>query len=702
MLMPTRCARFAVRASSAAITGLITASLASAQAAPPPVDLKKVEVREKAERPYSVTEASSASRIAIPIKETPLTVQVVDQVVIRDKGITAPRELADVVGGVQQVVGYGNTASQWFVIRGFSSDAVNYRDGFRTSDKYTPRDLANVERVEFVKGPSSVLYGQSQPAGAVNTITKSPLAYDSFVADVRAGSFSALRSTIDLNRALGKVSVRLNAAADNANSFVDFEKSKNYLVAPSIRYQPDERVSLLYGGEFQRITIDGFSNGLPMAPGVFDLPASATSSMSWAKLANTNSSHRFEATFRANDQWTLRQGIYDATTRRNYAGVSPAFNQFDGTLVGNYPVMYNGGPKDDQRNTVFQSEVNASLKSGSVSHRMLAGFEAFRSEFNYAFYDQFGCDAQNNCFGGYTSKFSTGLAAPSGGFTGSSPDSSAAQTKALYLHDQIGWKNWRLLAGVRHDRVETTSGANSESRSATTGRIGLLLLLTPETSIYGSVGQSFVPNVGARTGGGVLDPEQGLQGEVGVKHAWRKGLESTIALFNITKSNIRYRAASNPTSYLTFGEQQSRGLEASIAGQVTPQFKLLANYAYLDFAKTTKDKNASNIGKSLYGVARSLGNIWGIHDVALGLPGRLSIGAGVVSASARTGDASASGFMLPAYTRIDLGLFYRVQRIDLAFNLKNANDARIFDTAEGYFVQRQAPRNVMFTAGVNF
>lgn len=685
-----------------ALTLLLLAAPVGAQVSPRPAELPKVEVRDSASRRYTASTATSGTRLAIPLRETPLTVQVIDPAIIRDKAITTPRELADVVAGVQQVVGYGNTASQWFVIRGFSSDGVNYRDGFRSADKYTPRDFANVERVEFVKGPSSVLYGQAQPAGAVNTITKTPTAGDFVVADIRAGSFSAFRSTIDANTALGTLGLRLNAAVDGGDSFARYESSNNYLVAPSVRFTPTPRIALLYSGEYQRTTVDGFANGLPMAPGVFDLPASATTGQPWGRLRNTNTTNRFDATFRLTDTWTLRQGIYDASTKRTYAGASPAFNQFDGTQVADYPVMYNGGPKDDQRNTVFQSEVSATLTGGGVNHHLLGGFEAFRSAFTFAFYDQFGCDTASNCFGGYTSKFSTGLAAPAGGFTGGAIDSSAARTKAFYLHDQVAIGSWRILLGVRHDRVETASGTTAESRTATTGRVGVLYLVTPRTSIYGSAGQSFIPNVGARSGGGVLEPEMGLQAELGLKHGWTNSLESTLALYNITKSNIRYSVAGGPTTYLTFGEQQSRGLEASLAGQLTAGLRVIANYAYIDYARTTKDKVPANVGISLYGVARHNGNIWGIQDLPLRMPGVLSVGAGVVSVAARTGDAAGSAFRLPAYTRLDLGLFYRVHRIDLAMNLKNANDARVFDTAEGYFVQRQAPRNIAVTAGVRF
>ena len=80
----------------------------------------------------------------------------------------------------------------------------------------------------------------------------------------------------------------------------------------------------------------------------------------------------------------------------------------------------------------------------------------------------------------------------------------------------------------------------------------------------------------------------------------------------------------------------------------------------------------------------------------------LSLGAGYVKVGDRAGDSAGSGFTLPGYERIDLGVFYKLNKVDLALNIKNVNNARIFDTAEGYFVQRQAPRNLTFTAGMKF
>lgn len=659
-----------------------------------------VQVRARAERRYAPSTTSSATRLPTAVRETPLTVQVIDRSLLTDRNVQTPRELANLVAGVQQIVGYGNVASQWFIMRGFSTGGVNYRDGYRSSDTYTPRDFANVERVEFVKGPASVLYGQAQPAGAVNTITKTPLPVSLLTADVQMASFRGLRSTVDANVARGSLSARLNAAVEDANSYVDFEGTQNLFLAPGVRFKPTERLDLLYTGEYQRTTVDGFSNGLPMATGVFGLNASATVSQPWARLRNENVTHRLEARLRLNDAWQLRQGVYHALSNRTYAGVSPAFNQFDGTALANYPIMYNGGPEDDQRNTVWQTEVNGLVTTGPLTHRLLVGYERFESRFNFAFYDQFGCDNVGNCFADYTSRFSAPLPSPTGGFTGAFNDSTSARTNAGYVADQVAWGNWRLQLGLRHDRARTISGTSLGEADATTGRIGLLRLVGTTSSVYANLGQSFVPNTGIAEGGGVLDPERGSQMEVGIKHTFARGVDVSVSAFQIDKSNVRFPSATQPTRFRTIGEQQSRGAEFTMAGQLTAHTRIVGNYAYLDFAKVTRSANPADEGKSLYGVARHNANVWLLREWTLAGASSFAVGGGIVTVGDRPADNNGSGFTLPSYTRFDVGAFYRRGRLDVSLHAKNVNDASIFDTVDGFFVQRQAPRNFALRVAV--
>lgn len=686
----------------AIVASLLAASPAIAQDKPEtqkprplPADIVVTGIRPAE---YSPPTATSATRLETLLIETPASVQLVDKTVLADRYITQPRELAETVAGVQSVAGYGNTPSQWYVIRGFSTAGVNYRDGYRVAEIYTPRDFANVERVEFVKGPQSVLYGQAQPAGAVNTVTKVPVATPITEVSLNGGSFDQFRGTVDVNRDFGPVGLRLNVMGQSAGSYVDFEASDAFLVAPSIRVTPIAGVTLLYAAEYQRTKIRGFSNGLPFALGVFDLPASATVSQPWARLNNETFSNRAELTIALGGDWRFRQGFYSSKTTRDYQGVSPAFNQFDGTPLADYPVQYNAGPQDDQLNQVFQTELSGTLNTGPLRHTVLAGYEHFRARFDFGFYDQFGCDDAGNCFGGYTRSFSNPLPFPAGGFTGGFFDSSGARTDAVYFNDQIAIGNLRILGGARHDWSTVESSGETARQSVTTGRIGALYRLTPGLSAYYSFGQSFVPNIGRRLGGGTLEPERGEQHEIGVKWQPRPGLDVTLAGYDITKRNIRYRASE--TEFLTFGAQNSRGFEASVTGSVTKRLQVIANYAYTDRAETTQDIDPTAVGNRLYGVARHSFNAWGRYDLPVKMPGNLAVGLGVAALGDRPADNQNSGFNLPGYARVDAAIFYSIKGIDLAINLRNLNDAAIFDTVDGFFVQRQAPRSV--TASVRF
>lgn len=648
--------------------------------------LPAVVVKSDKDLGYLSSNASSATRIDVPIKETPASVSVVDESLIADKAIRKPSELADVVSGVQQIPGYGNSPSQWFIIRGFNNNSVNYRDGYRSSDKYTPRDFANVERVEFVKGPSSVIYGNSEPAGAVNTITKTPFFSDYNYVGYSIGSWSTHRVTGDFNKAYDQLAIRLNVAADNANSFVDFEKSKNLLLAPSFKLKVSKDTEVLYAYEYYKSRMDGFSNGLPMDTRTFSLRSGATSSQPWADLNNESNTHRIEFKTALNDQWQFRQGLYSSANKRDYRGVS---------TPGSWDVHYNSGPIDDQKNNSSQTELIGNLALGESKHKMLIGFEKVMSEFKYAWYDgTLGCwyGAPSAC-----ASFDTGLPNPLTPLTWSgSPYISKAETNAFYFSDHITYGKWRWLVGLRSDDTTTSSESETKSRRATTGRLGAMYFVLPSTAVYYSWGQSFVPNLGTTTAGATLAPEKGVQHEVGVKHTIQPGLEATLAAFEITKQNVKMADGSFSK---TNGEQQSKGYEASLVGRVTNQLKLIANYSHID--KATVTRGDSNVGKPFYGVAEDMWNVWGVYNFKTELPGALSMGLGVVNVGDRFAD-SANSITLPGYTRYDAGLYYKINKVNYALNLKNIGNAKIYDSVEGYFIQRQAPRSMMLTAGMQF
>ena len=698
---------------------------------------------------YDVDKASSGTRISTPLIETPMSIDVVDQQLIRDKAILTPAELANVVSGVQQNAGYGNTASQDFIIRGFSSNGVNYRDGYRMKDSYTPRDMSNVERVEFVKGPDSVLGGASQPGGAVNTITKRPLDYKYGYVDIQAGSYAFLRATADVNEVFGDVAIRLNMAGDQSNSFVNYESSKNGLIAPSLKWKVNSDIEILYAGEFQRTTMNGASNGLPNLAGVQNLSAGTNMSEPWARSSNNNSINQLDFKWKFDSDWTFRQGLFkaDSTMSQPYA-ITPSMNKdpvaSGETLTSAWRQLFVSG--QNQKNTSSQTEFYGDVKTGDVKHKVLIGYEYSQSKWNVnsnAFIQDF-INAP------YWNTFNLLSQTPQVGQTGTTnygwTQNTNSQSNAVYLQDQMSLGGFRVLGGIRSEKVNSTNTLNSlytgnlmgspqsdicaydtgnpnapcsflgytinpmtsasntsQNDSATTGRFGLLYMFTPQTSGYYSWSQSFTPNAAYQgAGGSILPSQRGLQNELGVKHNFWQGLDGTISVFNSTKNNVPVVLNATAGTYAVNGQQQSQGWEASLVGQATSSLKLIANATGLN-AKVTQDSNPANVGARLYGVPQFSANFWGMQDLPLDIPGKVSLGAGAVYVGQRAAAVpNLSYFTLPEYTSIDAGIFYKIDRVNLALNVKNITGATILNSIQGTGVNRYAGTTYLATAGINF
>jgi len=183
---------------------------------------------------YNPSTATTGTRIEAPLRDVPLTLQVIPRQVIEDRQITRLTELADNVPGVEPYSGYGGLPSNDYYIRGFNTQE-SFRNGFRDFTFISPRDPANIERVEFLRGPASVLYGGGfNLTGAVNTVTERPLAEPRYEINGTIGSYEFYRPTIDFTGPLvedGSLLYRLNLAYSNADSFRDFNESESVFVA---------------------------------------------------------------------------------------------------------------------------------------------------------------------------------------------------------------------------------------------------------------------------------------------------------------------------------------------------------------------------------------------------------------------------------------------------------------------------------------
>ncbi len=663
---------------------------------------------------YAVENASSATRTSAPLIETPVSVDVVDQQVIQDKAILSPGELANSVSGVQadaSPYGVGSSTTN-FIVRGFSTNGINYRDGYRVNSIDAPMDMANVDRVEFVKGPGSVLYGAAQPGGSVNTITKKAVNYNFANVDVQAGSWSFLRSTIDVNHNFGDVAARINIAGDKGNSYINLQSSNNYLVAPTVTWKINRDLEVSYSGEFQKMTMDGGYTSLPSLQGVQSLKASTNMGQPWTSQSNTNSTNQADIKYKINEDWTFRQGFFNANYWGSYSPIiTPSMwvaNQ--GTLSAARVTAWNSS--SNTKNTSSQTEIYGNVKTGEVSHKLMFGYEYAQTLYNWS-----NTYSPSWLLSGQTVNLNNPQFIPNPNDYGQMGASwlwgNNQKSNAIYFQDQLAWGNWRLLAGVRNEKVNSvnTYSSYSQTESATTGRAGLLYMLTQATSVYYSISQSFTPNGSYRgINNALLPSSRGLQNELGIKHSIRKGLDTTASLYKINKTNVAVVAGYSGMSpyYSASGGEESQGWEASLIGQVTTGLRVIANATGIN-AKTTQattnyaTSELAPAGTQLAGVPKFSANAWGVQDLPLEIKGKASIGLGIVYVGDRVANTpNTNGLILPSYTTIDAGLFYKIDRINLALNVKNITNATVLNSAQGAFVVRQPGASYLLTAGMNF
>jgi len=662
---------------------------------------------------YDVQNASSATRVSAPLIETPVSVDVVDQELIRDKAILSPGELANSVSGVQangSIYGVG-TSTNNFIVRGFSTNGINYRDGYRVNGIDTPTDMANVERVEFVKGPGSVLYGAAQPGGSVNTVTKKAVTDNFANVGVQAGSWSFLRSTLDMNQNFGDVSARINIAGDKGNSYIDLQSSSNYLVAPSVSWRINKDLEVSYSGEFQKVNLHGGYTGLPSIQGVQNLKAGTNMGQPWTSQSNTNSTNQADIKYKIDQDWTFRQGLFNANYWASYSPmITPSmFVTLQGTINSANATLWNSS--NASKNTSSQTELYGNVKTGDVSHKLMFGYEYAQTIYNWA--------NQYNSLGAFGGIGPVNLANPAyqapasfpGGpfpFAGGWTSTNTQKSNALYFQDQLAWGNWRLLAGIRNERVNSfDTFSSSQTETATTGRGGLLYMLTKATSVYYSISQSFTPNGSYRgTGGSILPSSRGLQNEVGVKHSFWEGLDATASLYQITRTNVP--VSDGLGAYTVNGGEQSKGWEASLIGQATRSLRMIANASGINATTIQANTNYATgqlapAGTQLAGVPKFSANIWGVQDLPLNMNGQASFGLGVVYVGDRVANTpNTNGLIIPSYTTVDAGLFYKIDRINLALNVKNLTNSTVLSSAQGAFVLRQPGISYLATAGINF
>jgi iron complex outermembrane receptor protein len=242
--------------------GAVGGAGATAGAEPPgsapkqkPVRLPEVFVKDVKERGYTEEEASTASRIPVPVQETPRSIEVVTRQVLDDQKVLRVQDALRNVSGTSMPSSQGGRGGD-FMIRGFRSDQSVFKNGFREDSTFgarASRDTANLESIEVLKGPPSYLYGRTDPGGVINQITKKPLRERYSAVDLTIGSYNLYRPSVDLGGSLNDsktLTYRFNGVYESSQSFREGVKVDRIFLAPTIGWELGPRTTLRFEAEY--------------------------------------------------------------------------------------------------------------------------------------------------------------------------------------------------------------------------------------------------------------------------------------------------------------------------------------------------------------------------------------------------------------------------------------------------------------------
>lgn len=667
---------------------------------------------------YAITSKKESDYVArLPLKnlENPQVYSVVDKELIKEQmALTLEESFRNVPGAAPSKTGAGMPS---FFSRGFQT-SENFRNGMATYLR-TGIDLAQVERVETIKGPTSTLFGAQMTSfgGIVNYITKKP--YETFGGEVgySMGSWDMNRLTADINAPIAAeegLLFRVNLARQKENTFQDQGNNATVLIAPSLSYQVNDRLKLSLDADFysvRGITPAGWMIDPKLGKTSFDqLNLDYRQSLNDNSLVSRQSSSNilFQADYKLSDQW-------HSQTKYAWGGGS-----YDDLYI--FDMIWKTDKSVDRILRVFTDEESArknfqqnfigDFKIGQFRNRMVIGLD-YMSNYRKTRYDGLG-------YGGIPVFAPAQLDSLSKTPVIRIEDVNAVLAKrntgqnvtkeasySAYVSDVFNVTD-RLsaMASLRVDRFISEGVTNTLSRkqsgnynqTALSPKFGLVYeLLKDKVSLFANYMNGFKNVPGyldpATSVYQVFKPQQANQLEGGVKVELSDVFNATASYYNIDVTNsIRV----DGTSRIQDGKQKSKGFEVELIGKPFTGFNYVASYGYND----NEFVNGAAAGKRALGTPEHVFNIWASYALTDGRAKGLGLGVGNSYISKAFLDA-ANTFTLGAYNLLDATVFYNRPKYSVRIKANNILDKKYW-VSDGYYARPQKPFNFMASVAYKF
>ena len=632
---------------------------------------------------YGINTISTATKTLTPLRDIPQSISVVTKEQIRDQGMASITDVVAYVPGVTSHQGENNRDQ--LVIRGNSTSADFFLNGVRDDVQYY-RDLYNVERVEALKGPNSMLFGRGGGGGVINRVSKeagfSALREFAF----QGGSFGNKRFTADLDQPINnRVAFRLNGLYENSGSFRDFVNLERYGVNPTATIAVGSKTAV-------KLSYEYFHDGRVADRGIPSFHGRPVDVSIETFFGDPNNS-RVRAgvnLFAANiDHQARRFNIHNRTMfgdyDRFYQNYVPGAVTADKTQVA--ITAYNNATK--RRNLFNQTDVTFNAATGKVRHNFLAGAEFGRQ------------NTDNLRNSGFFNNTATSILAPLSDTTIDVPitfrqNATDANNHvhtnlgATYFQDQIAINRYlQVVTGVRFDYFDLQFHNNRNNQDLrridrlVSPRAGVIVKPVTSLSIYANYGVAYLPSSGDQfssltTITQQVKPEKFSNYELGAKWDVRRNLSLTTAVYRQDRTNTRATDPNDPARILQTGSQRTNGYELGLNGNITSRWSMAGGYAYQDAFITSATVSAVK-GAQVGLVPHHSFSLWNSYKVM----SNLGLGLGVVHRSDMFA-AFDNAVVLPGYTRADAAVFFSVnEHWRLQANIQNLFDTRYYLNADG-------------------
>lgn len=632
---------------------------------------------------YGINSISTATKTLTPLRDIPQSISVVTKEQIRDQSMASITDVVAYVPGVTSHQGENNRDQ--LVIRGNSTSADFFLNGVRDDVQYY-RDLYNVERVEALKGPNSMLFGRGGGGGVINRVSKEAGFAALREMTFQGGSFGTKRFTTDLDQPINnRFALRFNGLYENSGSFRNNVNLERYGVNPTATIVLGSRTDVKLSYEYFH---DGrvADRGIPSFHGrPVDVPIETY-------FGDPNNSH-------------VRAGVNLVSAVIDHQ--AGRFNIHNRTLFGDYDRFYQNyvpgavTPNKTQvaissynnatrrRNFFNQTDATVTATTGRITHNFLAGVEAGR---------QLTDNFRNT---GFFNNTTTTILAPLSNpeintpitYRQSATDADnhiKTNLGATYVQDQIEVnRHLQFVTGVRFDYFDLQFHNHRNNQDLrridrlVSPRAGVIVKPVTAVSIYANYSVAYLPSSGDQFSSLTnitqqVKPEKFTNYEFGAKWDLHRNLSLTTALYRQDRTNTRATDPNDPTRILQTGSQRTNGFEFGLNGNITSKWGITGGYAYQDAFISSATVSAIK-GAQVALVPHHSFSLWNSYKV---LP-KLGLGFGLLQRSDMFA-AVDNTVVLPDYLRADAAVFFSInEHWRLQANIQNLFGTEYYLNADG-------------------